>query len=399
VTSSSSSPHRRITVIVDWTPSTSGNSHTMRFSSLVYPLDYTSYPAGSGTSEATGATIRVAGPSGAETFGNVYLTLPSARSAASSSTLRSAQGSAASLTGSAGAGAGALSWISCVGVTDDIADCVSTADSNADNDAGTTAANSAQTPAATFGARSVHTPGGVRVTSPAGTASTRASTDACNSCGFGDADGEPWAEGSSSATTGSTATFSTLSDTLTGALWNIGPGWSTAASADHDATGGGVVTSTASLHSPAMDVLQLDGVSGFAGAVKVGAFDAVVRTMSGHTATAPSASLVMPTIEVWNGTGYQAVTVTPGTPAEIVATPFAIGDHQVQLTSRIVAQPSTATSAGSPVKSDAAAQLPSLLVVSVEVTVTSVATAAPTAAFSVTFDYGRISAHSTWVQQ
>jgi hypothetical protein len=148
-----------------------------------------------------------------------------------------------------------------------------------------------------------------------------------------------------------------------------------------------------------MDVLQLDGVPGFAGAVKVGAFDAVVRTMSGHTATAPSASLVMPTIEVWNGTGYQAVTVIPGTPAEIVATPFAIGDHQVQLTSRIVAQPSTATSAGSPVKSDAAAQLPSLLVVSVEVTVTSVATAAPTAAFSVTFDYGRISAHSTWVQQ
>lgn len=402
VTPPTGTPHRRITVIVDWSPSTSGNSHSMRFSSLVYPLDYTSYPASGGTGEATGATTRLTGFLGTEVFDDVHLALPGSRSVTSSSTLRQAQGSAGSSTGVVDVGVGPLSSGSCAitGATSDVADCVlASAASIADNDAGSSTGGVAQTVGAPFAAASVATAAGVQVITPAGVTATRASTDACGSCGFGDGDGVPWAEGSSTTTTGSSAPFSAFGATLTGALWSMGAGWAASATNDHDTTGSGVVSSTAKLHAPPVDVLRLDGVAGYTAAVKVGAFDATVNTVSGYTPTAPSASFTVPTIDIWNGTAYQAVTVTPGTPVEVFAAPFVIGAHQVHLTSRVQLQPSTVTSAGTSLKTDAAAQFPSLLVVRVDVAISSVDTGAQTAAFSVSFDFGRISAHSTWIER
>lgn len=410
VAPTSGSAYRRITVLVDWTPSTSGSAHSMRFSSLVYPLDYTSYPAGAGSAEVAGASVTISGlPAflAGETFDDFHLNLPQARAETSASTLRTAHGVSSSSTGVVDVGAGPLTSTTCQlsGTSSDIAECaLVTFDNIADNDAGSQAADVSETVAAPFVARTVSTPGGLTLTTPAGTTTNRVSTDECVACTFGDADALPWSQAAVATTTGASAASSTSGSTLAGALWSMGPGWSASATSDHDGASGGLVTSTAQLQAPAVDVLRIDGVPGFTAAVKVPALSASVTTYSGHTSSTPSvSSSAEVNVQIWNGIEYLTYPVTPGEAFDSgpVATsaPIVVGDHAVSFTSQVVAQPSTTSSAGTTVKTESAAQYPSLLVVTVDVTVTSLSTASQTAAFTITFDYGRTTSLSTWVQQ
>jgi len=230
----------------------------------------------------------------------------------------------------------------------------------------------------------VTTPGGTTVATPAGVMTSRASTDACGSCGFGDGDGVPWADSTAATTAGSSATFASDHGLgpLSGSLWRMDSGWSPTASVDHDETGGGIVTATAQLVAPALRVLELQGApAGFDGAVEVDPFTAKSSAISGYTLVAPDVSTGTTTrlVRLWDGSGYRSVIIDPGSAVDTTASAsFTIGDHLVSFISRVQSQPSTFSTAGTAPRNDAAAQHPSMLLITVDVTVTSLTLTEPT---------------------
>ena len=368
--------YRRVTVIVEW-PAVAPR-HTMRFSSLVFPLDYASYPASSGEAEATGGLISVSGTLGGDTFDDVHMLLPGVRVDTNASTLRTSIAAAASATSYVDLLAGPIASTTCSGAGGDIGECPhQTLESVADNDSTSQAGNWVAGVGQTFVAASLATPGGTTVNTPAGTMTSRASTDACGVCGFGDNDGLPWAESSVTTTSGSSADFRSDHGVgkLEGSLWALAGAWSPSASIDHDPSANGIVTASAQLVAPALRVFDLEPApDGFDGAVKVGAFSAKASAVSGYTMVPPDLTTGTTTmqLQLWDGAGYRLVNITPGTALDTTATAtFTVGDHVVTFNSHVQAQPSTFSTAGTTPRSDGAAQHPSILIITVDVVVTS----------------------------
>ena len=156
---------------------------------------------------------------------------------------------------------------------------------------------------------------------PGGTMTSRASTDVCGPCGFGDNDGFPWADASVATTTASSSTIAT--GALTGSLWDLAGGWTPTTSVDHDPVGGGIVSTSAQLAAPALRVLDLDnGPVGFDGAVKVGAFTVGASAQAGYTLLSPDVATGTTTkqLQLWDGTGYRAVNIAAGAAVDTTAT-------------------------------------------------------------------------------
>ena len=374
--SAAGSGYRRVTVIIEW-PSTSP-AHTMRFSTLVFPLDYASYPSSSGDAEATGGLMSVIGQLGGDTIEDLHLALPAVRADTNASTLRTSIGAAASATGYVDLLDGPVTAPGCTATGTDVGECPrQTDDSIADNDFTSTTGSWVSGVGRTFVAGSLLTPGGTTLTTPAGTMTSRTSTDACGVCGFGDSDGLPWSDASVATTTASTAGFNSNHGVgvLSGSFWTMAAAWTPSASIDHDSTGGGLVTSTAQLSAPAVRVLDLvGGPAGYAGAVKVSAFTARATAMAGYTLVAPDVTTGTTTmqIQLWDGAAYRTVNLLPGAALDTTASAtLTIGDHVVSFTSRVQAQPSNFSTLGTAPRADAAAQHPSILLISVEVTITS----------------------------
>ena len=370
------SGYRRVTTIIEW-PSTSP-AHTMRFSTLVFPLDYASYPSSSGDAEATGGLISVNGQLGGDTIEDLHLALPAVRSDTNASTLRTSIGAAASATGFVDLLDGPVTGPGCTASGTDVGECPrQTDDSIADNDFTSTTGSWVSGVGRTFVAGNLLTPGGTTLTTPAGTMTSRTSTDACGICGFGDSDGLPWSDASVTTTTASTAGFNSNHGVgvLSGSFWTMGGAWTPSASIDHDSTGGGLVTSTAQLSAPAVRVLDLvGGPAGYAGAVKVSTFTAKATAASGYTLAAPDVATGTTTmqIQLWDGAAYRTVNLLPGAALDTAAAAsLTIGDHIVSFTSRVQAQPSNFSTLGTAPRGDAAAQHPSILLITVEVTITS----------------------------
>ena len=296
--------YRRTTVIVEW-PSTLP-IHTLRFSSLVFPLDYTSYPASSGSAEVTGGLISVTGQLSGDSFEDVHIVLPGIRAETTSSTLRTSIGATASADSYVDLLAGPVTSTNCTAPGTDIGECTRrTLESIADNDSTSTTGNWVAGVAQPFPAGTLSTPGGTTMLTPGGTMTSRASTDACGSCGFGD-DAFPWADASVATTTASSATMA--SGALTGSLWDLANGWTPTASVDHDPVGGGIVSTSAQLAAPALRVLDLDnGPAGFDGAVKVGAFTVMASGQAGYTLVSPDVATATTTkqLQLWDGLGYR----------------------------------------------------------------------------------------------
>ena len=406
VTPASAGPYRRITLIIDWNTTDAANSpgqRTMQFSSLVFPLDYTSYPASTGSAEAIGGSVTLTGTLAGEQFEEVRLALPGTQAATDSSTLRTSIASAASSTSTVALHSGAVT-LSCSDGTD--RECPrKTAASVADNDTGTNTGPSEVVVLEPFSAASISTPKGTTVVTPAGTMTSRATVAACALCDFGDADELPWSEASLHTTSASSVVFR-VDENLNGTLLHLDDSWSSSAAVDHDADGGGVVSASAQLTTPAARVFHLDPGTGvpttFVGAVRVSGFTASASVKGGHTAVVPAATATASaaTVEIWDGSlavpGYRTVPVTPGTAADTTATAaFVVGGHDVAFTSRVQSQPTTTSFSGDSPRSRSVAQLPSLLLVTVDVTVT---TGSVVETFTIVFDYGRVSAGTTWLQ-
>ncbi|MEO8265854.1 MAG: hypothetical protein ABI706_10135 [Ilumatobacteraceae bacterium] len=372
--------YRHVTVIIEW-PSSSPTAHTLQFSSLVFPLDYTSFPSSNGSAEVTDGLITLGGCLGGDTLDDVHVALPGARSDTIASTLRTAIGAA---TGAA-AHVEAHSRIdstTCTPVDPIAADnCPGVNIANiADNDSSTTTSNTASGSGGTFLCTIPPTAGGLVVSvPPAGAASltANAKTDLCSpACPLaGVADAVPWALATVTPTAGPSASF--VSGDLTGKLWSFVGDWSATTSVDHDAVGS--VRATAELRAPALGILSLPGI--LDGAVKVDAFTANASAASGYTTTAPTLTYGT-TVQLWNGIGYAtpAVVVAPGTNWTGGST-FAVGDRQVSLVVTVQTQP--------------------LLVVSVAATITPSTLGLPpgigTDTFTIEVNYGRVAAHTTWL--
>jgi hypothetical protein len=209
-------------------------------------------------------------------------------------------------------------------------------------------------------------------------------------------------------------------------LWNLGSVWTPTASVDHDATGSGIVTASAQLAAPALNVLSFAALP--LGAVKVNAFTARATAASGYTSTGSGVTFpVPPTVQLWNGTTYvSAPGWMPGSAFDYTApsvTVHAAGGYDVSFISRIESQQSNPpTTVGTAPRTEAAAEHPSLLRVTVVVTITPsilvtpttttttttiVATTVPavtvpplpvaTDSFTIVVDYGQVSANATWV--
>ncbi len=321
---------------------------------------------------------RSIGQLGGDTIEDLHLALPAVRSDTNASTLRTSIGAAASATGYVDLLDGPVTSPGCPAPGTDVGECPrQTNDSIADNDFTSTTGSWVSGIGKTFVAGSLHTPGGTTLTTPAGSMTTRTSTNACGSCGFGDSDGLPWSDASVATTTASTSDFNSDHGVgvLSGSFWTLDNAWTPSASIDHDSTGGGLVTATAQLSAPAVRVLDLVGAPvGYAGAVKVGAFTARATAAAGYTLAAPDVTTgtTAMQIQLWDGAGYQTINLLPGTALDTTATAsFTISDHIVSFTSRVQAQPSNFSTLGTAPRGDAAAQHPSILLITVEVTITS----------------------------
>jgi hypothetical protein len=187
----------------------------------------------------------------------------------------------------------------------------------------------------------------------------------------------PWADASVETTTGTSADFASNhgAGALAGSLWKLDGAWKPNAAINHDPTGNGTVTASAQLVAPALRVFDVEGApAAFDGAVKVGPFSAQASAVSGYTLVVPDVTTGTSTmqLQLWDGAAYRLVDIMPGTELDTTATAtFTVGDHVVTLNSRVQAQPSTFSTAGTAPRSDAAAQHPSILVITVQVIITS----------------------------
>jgi hypothetical protein len=93
------------------------------------------------------------------------------------------------------------------------------------------------------------------------------------------------------------------------------------------------------------------------------------------------------------GTGYRTVSLTPGTATDVTTTgTLVVGADTITMTSRVQSQVKTTGTSGSSPRTSAVAEVPSLLVVTVDATVSG----AHPGSFTTIVDYGRITARSTW---
>ncbi|MPY96289.1 MAG: hypothetical protein GEV08_25475, partial [Acidimicrobiia bacterium] len=346
-------PYRRLTVFVDWTPSLSGSFHSQRFSTLVYPLDYRSYPAGSGLAEITGGRVTVTGHLDSDTFEDARMALPAARAKTNASTLRSAHGTASSATGILDLTAGGLVATGCTvtGTPTYVGQCpVSTVDKAADNDSGTSSPSSSTAKGAVlYGGASAQTPGGLTLSLPTDSGDAHASVEDCGGCGYGDDDGTVWADATRTTSGGAQASFS-LGGGLTGRLWTAGAGWSATATVDHDTSGGDRVTATGRLTAPAAKVFALDGAGAFDAAVLVGGttgFTATATASAGDGSAGPLATSTSVRVQLWDGATYRPVDITPGVFADESASAIlTVSGHTVSIHSRVQSAPAISTSTG-----------------------------------------------------
>jgi hypothetical protein len=402
VTPASGVPYRRITVFVEWTPSTTGDFHQLRLASLVYPLDYSSYPVGSALAEVTGASMSLSGTIGNDEFEELRVSMPSVRSTTSASTLRTAQATAAGFGALVDLVTGPLDVEGCTSSATDRAECpIPSLDAVADNDAGTTLSTGTGNVGVGSTAGHVETPDGVDLVLPTGSSTARASVDVCAACGFGDADGVPWADATTTAAAaGARATFAHSSGAggLAGTLFELDGAWAATSALDHEVTAGGILVASAALNAPALTLLQIDGVAGFDGAVKVSAFSASSSANAGHSPSAPTAVRDTITVQVWDDLlgGYQPISITPSASIDVTATAtVTVGADVVTMTSRVLAQAATTSSAGTNPRTAVTGQHSPLLLITVDVSIVG-----PNAgAFSLTFDYGSVTAQGSWMDE
>ena len=184
---------------------------------------------------------------------------------------------------------------------------------------------------------------------------------------------------------------------MTGELFELDGTWTATSSLDHDTASGGVVGGSATLSTPELTLLNFDGVPGFAGAVRIPPFVANATAEAGHTAALPGASRDTITVQLWDDAafGYRAVSISPTISVdETASATVVLSADVVTITSRVLSQPAETSTSGVGLRTAATGQHSPMLLVTVDVVI-----AGPHASsFTITFDYGSVTARTGWLE-
>lgn len=408
VTQGTADPFKRITVVVEWQGDTTNGqvSNEVRLSSYLFEAGIPPDPLIEGVADADGGTVTVTGSMSGVDLDRAVVNNPSAAGDVESLFVREATGQARATTGLLALTTGSVSGCDVSGTTAECAGVM--ADTSADSDA-STALPWHDVEGPTAGAARQATAGGV-ITVALGandaveSKGTARSCSACFASVIGDDDllAYHWSEASGPDT--STIGFD-VGD-VQGDLVDMGGASQSTATVDQDPVADSqVVSTTAQLHMPAVDVVTIEGApEGFLGAVQIGAADVTVAAAAGPTALAPTVTGDPIEVKVWDASGgtpgYRTITLTPGADETAEATAsFDVGENTVSLTTAVVAGGESVISEtdGEGTITYAEASLTNWLRITVALLVTGPSgTLVDT---SVEFDYGRLTARAQWAPE
>jgi hypothetical protein len=413
---------RNVVVFVGWNGS-GGQQQSLRFATVLYPLDYASFPAAEGSADTGGASVDVAGQVGLTGMINQALVVPpSARSTTTDATLRAARGTASGVRAAASVEGGLLPFLTCVILdllTNDLVCAPTVSEAVGDNDAATAAGPHSIADANYVGLGLALTSGGVVVNLPLGRVTAKSTSEACApvaaGCPFvadGGGDGHPWQQSTGESLSQANTVLLPAILGGGGSLWTIGSGWKSQTTIDHTTVAGGSATSTARLDATAVTVLPIwkNGLLGlpdlsFQGLATVSAFTATATASTGYSTAAPAISAPPVTVRLWDDAvgGYRTVSFTPGvsSPDSATATFGSLLDTIVATTTLETATgaapvSTTVTTPLGTVRTRATADLPTVLRITSHVTVTNL-TGSRT--FQIVVDYGHVTARSTFAVQ
>jgi hypothetical protein len=404
VTPASGDPYKRLTVTVSWTPSlyvTAARSVTL--SSFLFNAAAPPDPRLTGTGEADSGSFKVTGSLTGISLSDASVSFPNVNGSIDAGFVKSAKGVARSGTSQVDLLSGLLSGCNLLGLGSSCDGAKAQAD--ADNDSGTAPPDTDEEGPVSAPAASISAAPALTVGLGSGTAQAQASARSCWSCQaagslpVGDDDRLPYFAGTATGPANVSVGF--VQGAVSGSLLSIGTGCSLNCSSvtiDRDDSGTNQrLSSTAGVSFPAVSLMTFAAGSppGYSGMVKVGAVSASATAASGPGAGGPTVTGAPVTVQLWNGTGYTNVNVTPGS-SPPATDPTAHASLTVLGTSVVMDatvhwnQAVTSQSSSGGAISDASASLTNWLWVDVHVVMTALGL--PVADVDLHLDYGRIAA-------
>ncbi len=404
VTPATGDAYKRLTVTVSWSPSqyvTAARSVTL--STFLFNAAAPPDPRLTGTGEADSGSFKISGSLTGLSLADASVSFPYVNGSIDSGFVRSAKGVARSGTSQVDLLSGLLSGCNLLGLGSSCDGAKAQAD--ADNDSGTAPPDTDEEGPTSASAASISAAPVLTVGLGSGTAQAQASARSCWSCQaagslpVGDDDRLPYFAGT--ATGPASVSVGFLTGLVGGSLLSIGTGCSLTCSAvtiDRDDSGTNQrLSSTAAVSFPSLSLMTFAAGSplGYSGMVKVGAVSATATAGSGPGASGPTVTGAPVTVQLWNGSGYTNVNVTPGgdPPAtdptahasvNVLGTSVSM-DATVHWNKAVTSQ----SSAGGAI-SDASASLTNWLWVDLHVVMTALGL--PLADVDLHLDYGRIAA-------
>ncbi|HZI39056.1 MAG TPA: hypothetical protein VFF24_12190, partial [Acidimicrobiia bacterium] len=302
-------PYKRITAMVAWSPAQYATSvKNVTLSSFLFAAEEPPDPKIVGTGEADAGTLRVTGSLAGISLSDAALTLPYVSGAIDSGFVKSAKGLARS-------GSSEINLLLGLGSVFDPA----LAQADSDNDSGTAPPDTDQEGPVNVAAGAITAAPALTLNLGSGSAQAQATARSCWLCyptdpQVGDDDRLPYFYGRGTGPTGVSLDF--VAGTVLGKLLSFAtsPAAMATVDRDDDPSNNQRITSGASVTFPAVDVLPLTvAPAGYSGMVKVPAASASVLAEAGPGVSNPTVSGAAVNVRFWNGSGYTAVPITPGT--------------------------------------------------------------------------------------
>ncbi|MGH8973702.1 MAG: hypothetical protein ACRD0C_10925 [Acidimicrobiia bacterium] len=408
VTPSSGDPYRRLTVSVTWQRSPDATAATLgevRLSSYLFNAIQPPDPLFAGLAEADAGTVTVTGTLSGIDLSDARLWFPFSHGEVDSRFVRRVTGFAGTTRAFMNLGSGSASGctVSNGGLT---AECTATkAETGSDNDAATAPAdhNTAGPtidPGGSLGAGDKLTfalgAGGAR------SLSTARSCWSCYGTGTDDDDRLPYQWGQ--ATGPDSLSLGFTAGPVAGSLLTSAAACVTCSTVTldrDDVSGATRLLSTAAVAHPPIDLVPLDGApAGYAGMVRFGATNVGTTATSGPGALAPSFTASPVSVQIYGTTtptpGYQALTITPGTPSETTShADMLVSGAQVVMDATVRSGPAvTLSTLSGGALTEAQASLSNWLSVDIHLVVTDAT--GTLADLTVSLDYGRVTTRATY---
>lgn len=385
--------YKRITTTVSWAPSQYASAaKNVTLSSFLFAAVEPPDPKIVGTGEADAGTLRITGSLTGISLSDAALTLPYVSGGIDSGFVKSAKGLARS-------GSSEINLLVGPGSIFDPA----LAQADSDNDSGTAPPDTDQEGPVNVAAGSIGAAPALNLNLGAGSAQAQATARSCWLCypsdpQVGDDDRLPYFFGRGTGPTGVSLDF--VAGTVLGEFLSFAtaPAAVVTVDRDDDPSNNQRVRSGATVSFPAVDVLRLDvGPAGYSGMVKVDPASASVLAEAGPGVPNPAVSGAAVNVRYWNGGGYTAVPIIPGTASSttLAAVSIPSAAATVSVSGSITSTPAVTDVTSSGVVTAASAGLTNWLYIDLDVTITTLL-GVELANFNLHFDYGRLAATAVY---